>query len=99
MSKPSKASETDNRAVDTTETVSQCPIKKQRRLKEVSSSKITGSLPWHTNKQANIWDLIYLIGQDEYFKGLFGKKDTNKIYSYLVTITLSYVWYGLEHIQ
>ncbi len=91
MSKRSKASETDNGAVDTTETISQRPIKKQRKPKEVPSGKITGSLPWHANKQAKVWDLIHLIGQDEYFKGLFGKKDPNEVYIYLVTISLSYV--------
>ncbi|KAK0245357.1 hypothetical protein EDD85DRAFT_783284 [Armillaria nabsnona] len=45
--------------------------------KEVSQRSM-GTLPWHANKQAKIWDLIHLIGKDEYFKGLFGKKDPNE---------------------
>ncbi|KAK0460316.1 hypothetical protein IW261DRAFT_1429064 [Armillaria novae-zelandiae] len=78
MYKCGQASETDKETVDTTETASQCAIKKQKKQKELPSGKITGALPWHANKQAKVWDLIHLIGQDEYFKGLFGKKDPNE---------------------
>ncbi|KAK0470701.1 hypothetical protein IW261DRAFT_1572854 [Armillaria novae-zelandiae] len=78
MYKRGQASETDKGTVDTTETASQCAIKKQKKQKEFPSGKITSALPWCANKQAKVWDLIHLIGQDEYFKGLFGKKDPNE---------------------
>ncbi len=84
MAKCSKTSETNTSVTEATGTPTQPPTKKQRKPKDILSGKIT--LPWHANKQAKVWDLIHLVAKDEYFKGLFGKKDLNEVCHYFPAI-------------